>query len=271
MPIIIKLFTNFIMRLLSKRLLLLLVLGTFLYFACKREPVPTLPEKTQIVITPDGDTIYITNTDTVYINNPPPLTSHPCSPDTVYFEQQLLPLLQSNCASPNCHDNITHEEGVWLTSYEFTLTTGGVRLTSPTQSKLYTSTSPNASERMPPPPRAALTTAQRALILKWIQQGAQDLHCDGECDTTQYSYTAVIKPILALRCNGCHGASAPSGNISYATYAGVKANVDSGKFWGSIVHANGIKPMPYPQGSAQIPDCDKIKIKKWIDAGAPEN
>jgi DNA-binding beta-propeller fold protein YncE len=53
------------MRLLSKHLLLLLVLGTFLYFACKREPVPTLPEKTQIVITPDGDTIYITNTDTM--------------------------------------------------------------------------------------------------------------------------------------------------------------------------------------------------------------
>lgn len=120
------------MRLLPKHLLLLLVLGTFLYFACKREPVPTLPEKTQIVITPDGDTIYITNTDTVYINNPTPLTSHPCSPDTVYFEQQLLPILQSNCASPNCHDNITHEEGVWLTSYEFTLTTGIIRR------KLYT-------------------------------------------------------------------------------------------------------------------------------------
>jgi uncharacterized membrane protein len=249
----------------------LLLLSVFIYFACQREAVPALPEEPTIIITPDGDTIYVTSTDTIYINNPAPVTSHPCSPDTVYFEQQLLPLLQSNCAMPNCHDNISHEENVWLTSYEHVLTTGGVRLNSPTQSKLYTSTSPNAGERMPPPPLAPLTAAQRALILKWIQQGAQDLHCDGACDTTQFAYTADIKPILALRCNGCHGAVSPSGNLNYTTYAGVKASVNDGKFWASIVHASGVKPMPYPVGSALIPDCDRIKIKKWIDAGAPEN
>ena len=243
----------------------------FVYFACKREAVPVLPEETQVIVTPNGDTIYITNTDTVYINNPAPVTEHPCDPDSVYFDQELLPMLTSNCALPTCHDNITHKDNIWITSYENVLSTAGVRINSPTQSKLYTSTATNANERMPPPPMAPLSAAQRALILKWIQQGAQDLHCDGPCDTTQFTYTAVIKPILAVRCNGCHGAVAPSGNLNYTTYAGVKASVDNGKFWASIVHASGIKPMPYPQGSAQIPDCDKIKIKKWIDAGAPEN
>ena len=29
---------------------------------------------------------------------------HPCSPDSVYFEQQLLPIIQSNCAVSGCHD-----------------------------------------------------------------------------------------------------------------------------------------------------------------------
>lgn len=248
-----------------------LVLGAFVYFACTREPVKSTQPDPEIIVTPGGDTIYVVNTDTVYINNPPPMTTHPCSPDTVYFEQDLLPLIQSNCANPNCHDNITHKEGVYLTSYEYVLTTGGVRLTSPSSSKLYTSTNPNSGERMPPPPAPALTTQQRALLLKWIQQGAQDLHCDAPCDTTAFTYTTSIKPIISLYCVGCHSGSAPSGNINYSTYAGIKASVDNGKFWGSITHAAGIKPMPYPQGSSKLPDCETIKIRKWIQAGALEN
>jgi uncharacterized membrane protein len=244
-----------------------------LYIACKRSPVPTLPQEPEMIITPEGDTIYIINNDTIYVNVEVPVdpTAHPCSPDSVYFEQQLLPLIQSNCAVPTCHDNITHKENIWLTNYEQVLTTGGVKLNSPTTSKLYTSTSPTAGERMPPPPRAALTAAQRALLLKWIQQGAQDLHCDAACDTTIFTYTAVIQPIINTRCVGCHSGSAPSGSISYTTYAGVKASVDNGKFYKSIIHASGATAMPYPQGSAKIPDCDIIKIRKWIDAGALNN
>lgn len=252
-------------------LLPLIILTGLIYFACTREPVKALQPDPEVIITPGGDTIYIVNTDTIYINGPGTGMNHPCSPDTVYFEQDLLPLITSNCASPNCHDNITHKEGVWLTSYEYVLTTGGVKLSSPGSSKLYTSTNPSSSERMPPPPWPALTTQQRALLLKWIQQGAQDLHCDAPCDTTIFTYATAIQPIIALHCNGCHSGSTPSGSISYTTYAGVKASVDNGKFWGSIVHAGGIKPMPYPQGSAQLQDCDMIKIRKWIEAGALNN
>lgn len=253
-------------------LLPVFLLGAVMYFACKREPVKaTLPDP-EIIITPNGDTIYITNTDTIYINGPNTGMSHPCSPDTVYFEQDLLPIITSNCASPNCHDNISHKDGVYLTSYEYILTTGGVKLTSPSSSKLYTSTNPNGGgDRMPPPPAPALTAAQRALLLKWIQQGALDLHCDAPCDSTVFTYAAAIQPIISLHCNGCHSGSAPGGGLNYSTYAGVKASVDNGKFWGSIVHASGIKPMPYPQGSAKLDDCATTKIRKWIEAGAPEN
>jgi uncharacterized membrane protein len=248
-----------------------LLLATFVYFACTREPVKATQPDPEIIITPEGDTIYVVNTDTIYINNPPPITTHPCSPDTVYFEQDLLPIITSNCALPTCHDNISHEEGVWLTSYEKILTTGGVKLSTPTSSKLYTSTSPYAGERMPPPPAAALTSQQRALLLKWIQQGAQDLHCDAPCDTTAFTYSASIQPILALHCNGCHSGSTASGGINYSAYAGIKATVDNGKLWASISHASGVKPMPYPQGSQKLDDCDMIRIRKWIEAGAPNN
>jgi hypothetical protein len=254
-----------------KFLLPALCLGAFAYFACTREPVKATEPEPDFIITPDGDTIYIVNTDTIFVNNPTPVASHPCSPDTVYFEQDLLPILTSNCAMPLCHDNITHKENVWLTSYEWVLTTGGVKLNSPTSSKIYTSTSLSAMDRMPPPPAAALSAQQRALILKWIQQGAQDLHCDAPCDTTVFTFAAAIQPIVALHCTGCHSGATPSGSISYSTYAGIKASVDNGKFWGSITHSYGIKPMPYPQGSSKLPDCAVIKIKKWIDAGALQN
>lgn len=248
-----------------------LFMAAFVYLACNREPVKATQPTPEIIVTPNGDTIYIVNTDTIFINGPNTGMSHPCSADTVYFEQDILPMLTSNCASPNCHDNISHKEGVWLTSYEYVLTTGGVKLSSPSTSKLYTSTSANANERMPPPPAAALTAQQRALLLKWIQQGAQDLHCDAPCDTTVFTYAAAIQPIMSLHCNGCHSGSAPSGGISYGTYNLVKASVDNGKFWGSINHASGYKPMPYPQGSAKLADCDLVKIRKWVEAGAPNN
>lgn len=251
------------------QLLFLSVLAIAGYWACTREPVPVTPPTPDVIVTPKGDTIYIINTDTIYINTPG--SSHVCSPDTVYFEQQLLPMIQSNCASPGCHDNVTHAEGIWLSSYEQILVTGGIRLNSPSSSKLYTVTNPSSGDRMPPSPRPVLTAAQRALLLKWIQQGAKNLRCDAGCDTTKFTYAAAIQPILALRCNGCHSNALASAGVNYSTYAGVKTTVDNGRLLKSINHTAGVLPMPYPPGSAKIPDCERIKIKKWIAAGAQNN
>ena len=58
-----------------QRLILLfpiLVLSALAYFACTREPVKATQPDPQIIVTPGGDTIYIVNTDTIYINNPTP-------------------------------------------------------------------------------------------------------------------------------------------------------------------------------------------------------
>src|SRR5512138_3493927 len=41
-------------------------------------------------------------------NNPP--ASSTCSADSVYFQQQVLPVFVSNCAMSGCHDNATHKE-----------------------------------------------------------------------------------------------------------------------------------------------------------------
>jgi len=49
--------------------------------------------------------------------NPDPVNPDPCDPDSVYFAQSILPLLVSGCAQPNCHDAITHEDGIRLYDY----------------------------------------------------------------------------------------------------------------------------------------------------------
>ena len=46
-----------------------------------------------------------------------PLPTSTCSPDTVYFANQVMPLISSNCTMSGCHDNITHVDGVNLTTY----------------------------------------------------------------------------------------------------------------------------------------------------------
>ena len=200
------------------------------------------------------------------------VTEQPCSPDSVYFEQQLLPILQSNCAVPGCHDAATQEEGIDYETFASTRNTGKINLGSPASSKMYKVLIDNdPDDRMPPAPRPALSNDQIALVLKWIQQGAQNLHCDSGCDTTNVTFNAVVSPLIATNCKGCHGATNPGGNIKLTNYAEIKAQVDNGKLWGSIIHQNGLKPMPYPIGRDKIPQCQQDQIRIWIAEGAQNN
>lgn len=231
--------------------LLAVVLG--LFSACRREPV--------YVGTLDGG------------GNPTstPKTK-PCSADSVYFSQQVLPILTSNCAMSGCHDAASRKDGVILDTYDNVRKTGKINLTNPASSKLYSSLNlTNSKDRMPPAPAAALPADQKAIILKWIQQGAQNLTCDAACDTSNVRFSTVVKPLLDLKCLGCHTTTNPQGNVSLSTYADVKATVTKGTLWGSINHATGYKPMPYPAGSDKLPYCDVRKIRIWINKGAPND
>ena len=63
-------------------------------------------------------------------------TSTPCDATKIYFQQQVLPILVSNCAMSGCHDDATHKEGVVLTSYQKVMATTEVRPGNPGNSKL---------------------------------------------------------------------------------------------------------------------------------------
>lgn len=43
----------------------------------------------------------------------------------------------------------------------------------------------------------------------------------------------------------------------------------NGKLYGSIAHTTGFAAMP--QSGNKLSDCQIAQVKKWIDAGAPQN
>ena len=89
------------------------------------------------------------------------------------------------------------------------------------------------------------------------------------CDTAIITYSASVRPVLTAYCVSCHsGANAPLG-IMLDTYAGVKVQASNGKLVGTVTHAPGVSPMP--KNSAMLSDCNIIKIRKWVAAGAPNN
>ncbi len=202
-------------------------------------------------------------------------TGSSCDPDTTYFQNQVLPLLQSNCAVSGCHDAATRKEGVQLTDYNSVVKTGGVVAGNPNRSKLYTILSGGGDDDkstqdgiMPPPPRAAFTTEQKNLVKNWILQGAKDNVCDG-CDTTQVSFKTSVFPIVETYCLGCHNGNSPGGGIYLRNYSDLVAVAKNGKLWGSINHETGYSPMP--KNASKLSTCQLATFKIWIDNGTPNN
>lgn len=197
-------------------------------------------------------------------------SSTPCDPNKVYFQQQVLPILVSNCAMSGCHDDATHKEDVILTSYQKVMATAGVRPGNVSGSELYkVIVDPDQGKRMPEPPRNPLTAVQIQIISRWIQQGADNLICQSMCDSTQFTFSGAIKPLIENKCQGCHSSTSAQGGIDLSTYTLLKARVTDGKLWGSINHSAGFSPMP--KNGTKLSDCEIAQFRKWIDAGALNN
>lgn len=196
--------------------------------------------------------------------------SDPCDPNKIYFEQQVLPILLSNCAKSGCHDDVTHKEGVVLTSYASVMKTGEIRSGNPGESKLYKVISTtNSDDRMPPPPDAPLSEEQKNIIYNWILQGAQNLVCQNMCDSNVYTYSGAVSLIIQNKCQGCHSGTGAGGGVLLDTYSNIKIAALNGKLWGAVNHLPGYVAMP--QNGNKLSDCELTQIRKWIDSGALQN
>lgn len=200
-------------------------------------------------------------------------TGVPCDPDSVYFANQVLPILVSNCAKSGCHDAASHEEGIILTSYQSLISTvEKVKLNNQNENELLKVILDNdPDDRMPPAPEAPLTADQINLLKKWVAQGAQNNACNanyGGCDITSVGYAAVIQPLMQNQCLGCHGGNATSGGgIKLGTYADVRTQALNGNLYNSISRSTNWMP----KGGAKLDACAISQVKAWVDAGAPNN
>ncbi|MEY4875744.1 MAG: hypothetical protein RL708_893 [Bacteroidota bacterium] len=194
----------------------------------------------------------------------------PCEAGTVYFANDVQPLLNSSCAMSGCHDSKTKAEGYDFSSYNGTMqgVTGG----KPNSSKLYEIVqTKNGRAKMPPQSYPALTTSQIEILNTWILQGAKNNKCinTSPCDTTNTTYSTTINDLMSNNCTGCHNASNTSGGVNLTTHSGVVSTVTSNKLMNTINFTSGYNQMP-PSG-LQLSTCDRKKIQRWIDNGAKNN
>ena len=150
-----------------------------------------------------------------------------CDSTTVYFQQQVLPILISNCAIPGCHNLPTDDnDDIQITSYASLMNSGIVQDGDFWDN--INDTDPD--DRMPPPPQSPLTQEQLAVIGTWLQQGAQNNSCQPlTCDTANVTYSGTIVPLIQQKCQGCHSGSTPQGGLNFTSWGvvnSVAADVD---------------------------------------------
>jgi hypothetical protein len=242
---------------------------TFIYFtisasaalfvsACQHHP------DISNIVNPDDNNNYVTPPDTIELIN-----TDPCDPDSVYFTNTILPLLNSNCAMVDCHDAITAEDDVQL--YDYAHIMEQVSAGNPGNSDLWEAiTETDLEDIMPPTDNGGpLSSDQLMAIQTWIQQGAKNNSCSEDCNPADFSFIANIKPIVDLTCGGCHSGSNPSGTILLETYAQINAIALDGSLMSSLHGTDGFDLMP--DNSTGLPECYISQFQNWVNAGAPNN
>lgn len=97
----------------------------------------------------------------------------------------------------------------------------------------------------------------------------EELYPPDTCDTAQVTYSGTIAPIIELNCYACHEGDQSLSGIPLNGYNNLKAMVDAGRLTGALRHLEGFSAMP--QNAPALPECELLKIEKWIDDGAPDN
>jgi hypothetical protein len=201
--------------------------------------------------------------------------------DTVCFNTQILPILQTSCAMSGCHDG--SQEGFSASDYESVMRS--VVAGKPRSSKLYTVLSTLYGENMMPP-NHPLTKDQRMLIEIWILQGAPKKICTA--DTTgggggggggvilsdSVCFVQKILPVLVSSCGttGCHDASSQREGYVFADYATIvhkgilPFNANGSRVYKAITNS-GEDRMP-PSGYTALTSKQIADLKTWINDGA---
>jgi hypothetical protein len=183
------------------------------------------------------------------------------------FTRDILPVLVSRCATTDCHDAVTHQEGYIFTSY--TSTMSAVRPGNISDSKIYeVITKAGGEDKMPPAGNSQLTVSEIDSIAAWIGYGALNENCGEVCDTINpVTFSGNIWPIIQTTCTGCHSGTSPSGNVTLASYNNVATVASSGLLIQSLT-GDGVPKMP-PAGFFSA--CKIRQFEIWINDGFLNN
>jgi len=226
-----------------KRTIFLLCISTYLFTACVHESLYVAVEEENVSVTDD------------------------CDPDIIYFVNDVMPIIGSNCAISGCHGGGSAEDGVELSTYANILQY--IDPGNAQDSKIYeliTETDPD--KIMPLPPNEPLTPDQREIIRNWIDQGATNQECTA-CDLTNVTFSQSVWTIIQNSCTGCHSGDTPQGGLSLTNYDQVAQIAQSGLLSGVINHDPGFVAMPF--NGQQLSTCKIDIIEEWISQGFPNN
>ena len=146
----------------------------------------------------------------------------------------------------------------------------------PENSEIYDAITENESDdRMPPPPRPALTTEQIASIREWIQDGALNSDCpENSCDTlSPILFSSQVFPIIQNNCVSCHSLPPGNGGVLLNSYENVREAALTQRngislIVGAIRNLGGFSDMP-PDNP--MSDCSVRTIELWIEQGTQNN
>ena len=197
-----------------------------------------------------------------------PATDRAASPG-ICFERDIQPIFISNCAKSGCHNSPRGAGGYTLDNYA-DIVKKGIVPGNPAASKIWESVDMNIfGVSHMPINQAGLTIAELDLLRAWIVAGAVDSgNCANTCDSTNYTYSGAILPMIQVNCVGCHSSASATGG-SLADYTSIKNAAVSGRLIGDISHSPGYNAMPL--GGLQLSDCQVAQVTKWVAAGAMEN
>lgn len=179
----------------------------------------------------------------------------------ICFERDILPIFNSHCATKGCHDASTAEEGLILDSYNGIMA-GGIKPGDPADSEIYKELSTGKMSR---PQYGNLSQAQKDIIKKWIMLGAKNTtNCPTSCDSTKFTFSNAINPLIQAQCTGCHKPGNLGGGVDLTTHAGVQAVALNGKLMASFKRTKDWMPL----GGKQLDACQMRQFEKWIANGA---
>ena len=194
-------------------------------------------------------------------------TIHPTE-DSVYFANDVLPILLKNCAISGCHNERDKTEGIVLTSYHNVMDKENhlVNTNEIKKSKLLSVLNGESYHIMPPPDYPPLSNNEVQMIEKWILQGALNNYQPNLAAIENPSFIQDIKPIIDLYCIRCHAGNEAPANLNLEMEMQITMIANNGDLIDALKGTNNLKRMP--SKSSPLPLHLQKTIENWVKNGA---